>query len=149
MTFPEFNENGDLPVGIYKAMLQEVLEHFGQGSLQRQLIAGRLKRIYYAAMQTGRVLRFIIYGSFITNKENPNDIDIFMLMENGFDPNEVFGKSRLIFNHLTTQEYEGASVFWGTEIGIIGDVNDFIAGWQTKRDKTLRGIVEVQIDDKE
>jgi hypothetical protein len=33
MRFPEFNENGDLPVGIYKATLQEVLEHFGQGSL--------------------------------------------------------------------------------------------------------------------
>jgi hypothetical protein len=29
MTFPEFNENGDLPVGIYQATLQEVLDHFG------------------------------------------------------------------------------------------------------------------------
>lgn len=53
----------------------------------------------------------------------------------------------MVFKNLTTQEYEGASVFWGTKTGIIGDVDDFIAGWQTKRDKTLRGIIEVKIDD--
>jgi hypothetical protein len=147
MKFPEFNENGDLPVGIYKATLQKVLDHFGQGSLQRQLIAGRLTKIYFSAMQTNQVLRFIVYGSFVTTKENPNDIDIFMLMEDDFDPDELYGKNRLIFKHLTTQEYEGASVFWGTKTGIIGDADDFIAGWQTKRDKTLRGIVEVKIDD--
>ncbi|CAN5153810.1 hypothetical protein BH20ACI1_BH20ACI1_26550 [soil metagenome] len=80
MTFPEFNENGDLPVGIYKATLEEVLDHFGQGSLQRQLVAGRLKKIYYSAKITDQVLRFIIYGSFVTAKENPNDIDIFILI---------------------------------------------------------------------
>ena len=147
MTFPEFNENGDLPVGIYKATLQEVLEHFGKGSLQRQLIALRLKKIWYSAKATKQVLRFIVYGSFVTAKENPNDVDIFMLMEDGFDPNEVFGKSRLIFNHLTTQKYEGASIFWGTKSGIIGDVDEFISGWQIKRDTTRRGIIEVEIND--
>lgn len=147
MAFPTFNENGDLPAGIYRAALPEVLEHFGTGSLQRQLIAGRLKRIYYSAVKTERVLRFIVYGSFVTNKESPNDIDIFMLMEDGFDPNEVSGKSRLIFNHLRAQEYEGASVFWGTKAGIIGDVDEFVAGWQVKRDKSLRGIIEVEIND--
>ncbi len=146
MKFPEFNEIGDLPVGIYEAKLQEVLDHFGQGSLLRQLVGGRLKKIYFSAIQTNQVLRFIIYGSFVTAKENPNDIDIFMLMEDGFDPNNFSGKTRLVFKHMTTQEYEGASVFWGTETGIIGDVDDFIAGWQTTRDKSLRGIVEVKID---
>ena len=147
MTFPDFNENGDLPVGIYEATLLEILDYFGAGSLQRQLVAGRLKKIYYSATATNQILRFIIYGSFITAKENPNDIDIFLLMKDGFDPDEVFGKSRLIFKHLTTQEYEGASIFWGTKSGIIGDVDKFIKGWQLKRDQTLRGIVEVKIDD--
>ncbi len=147
MRFPDFNENGDLPVGIYKAALQKILEHFGQGSLQRQLVAKRLEKIYFSAKATEKVLRFIVYGSFVTAKENPNDVDIFILMKDGFDPVEVFGKSRLIFNHLTTQKYEGASVFWGTKSGIIGNVDDFIAGWQIKRDMTKRGILEVETDD--
>ena len=147
MTFPEFSENGDLPVGIYQATLQEVVEHFGNGSLQRQLVAGRLKKIYFFAKATNQVLRFIVYGSFVTAKENPNDIDIFMLVKDDFNPDEVSGKSRLIFKHLTTQEYEGASVFWGTKSGIIGNADEFVKGWQVKRDQTRRGIIEVKIDD--
>lgn len=147
MAFPTFTENGDLPAGIYKATLQEVLEHFGQGSLQRQLVARRLEKIYFSAKASEQVLRFIVYGSFVTAKENPNDVDIFMLMKDGFNPDEVYGKSRLVFHHLTTQKYEGASVFWGTKSGIIGDADEFIAGWQIKRDTTRRGIVEVEIND--
>jgi len=147
MVFPEFNEDGDLPVGVYQATLPEVLEHFGKGSLQRQLVARRLIKIYYSAKQTNQVLRFILYGSFVTAKENPNDIDVFILMKDGFDPDEISGKSRLIFKHLTTQKYEGASIFWGTKSGIIGDTDEFIKGWQIKRDKSLRGIVEVKIND--
>ncbi len=147
MSFPDFNENGDLPVGIYKATLAEVIEHFGKGSLQRQIVALRLKKIYFAAKKTGQVLRFIVYGSFVSNKENPNGIDVFMLMRDGFDPDEITGKSGLIFKHLTTQKYEGASIFWGTKSGIIGDADEFIAGWQIKRDKSLRGIIEVEIND--
>lgn len=147
MKFPRFNENGDLPVGIYQATLPEVLEHFGKGSLQRQLVAGRLKKIYFFARATDQVLRFIVYGSFVTDKENPNDLDIFMLMKDDFNPDEVSGKSRLIFKHLTTQEYEGASIFWGTKSGIIGDADEFVKGWQIKRDKTRRGIIEVEIND--
>ena len=145
--FPEFDENGDLPVGIYRVTLAEALEHFGGGSLQRQIVAGRLKRIFYQAKKTNSVLQFIVYGSFVSNKTIPNDVDIFMLMKDGFDPDQVFGKTRLIFKHLTTQEYEGASIFWGTKSGIIGDVDDFVAGWQIKRDDTRRGILEVKIND--
>ena len=147
MTFPEFNENGDLPVDIYRATLREAVEHFGNGSLQRQLVARRLKKVYFSAKATNQVLRFIVYGSFVTAKENPNDVDIFILMKDNFDPDELYGKSRLIFKHLTTQEYEGASIFWGTKSGIIGDADEFIRGWQIKRDKMRRGIVEVEIDD--
>lgn len=68
MNFPEFNKNGDLPVDVYEATLQEVIEHFGNGSLQRQLIAGRLRKIYFFAKATNQVLRFIVYGSFVTAK---------------------------------------------------------------------------------
>jgi hypothetical protein len=32
--FPVFNEEGDLPIGVYKATLQEVVNHFGSNSLR-------------------------------------------------------------------------------------------------------------------
>ncbi len=149
MRFPDFNEAGDLPAGIYKCTLEDALIRFGTGSLQRQIIARRLEKIFNLAQSTDKVLRFIVYGSFVSSKENPNDIDIFIVMDDGFDPEEMTEKARLIFRHITTQKYEGASIFWGTKSGIIGDLEEFIAGWQIKRDSTKRGILEVKLNDQE
>ena len=75
--WPGFDGNGDLPVGIYQATLDEVVDHFGVGSLQRRVVAQRLVRIYDLASGTGHLARFIIFGSFITAKPDPNDVDIF------------------------------------------------------------------------
>lgn len=143
MPFPEFNENGDLPVGIYKATLQEVLEHFGQNSLQRQLVAKRLAKIYNLADSTGKLLRFIIYGSFVTAKEKPNDVDVFLVMRNDFSKNDYSGDVRRIFEHLQTENKLKASIFWMLEMSVAIDEKTFIEGWQNKRDGTKRGIVEV------
>ena len=78
--WPEFDDRGDLPEGIYQATLDEVLQHFGTGSVQRRLVAQRLEHVYNLAEGTGRVARFIVFGSFVTAKADPGDVDVFMLM---------------------------------------------------------------------
>jgi len=143
MTFPEFEENGDLPVGIYPATLQEVLEHFGKGSLQRQLVAGRLTKIYRLVKSTDQLLRFIIYGSFVTGKPNPNDVDIFLVMDDNFDKYRFTSEVKSIFEHLESHNDFGASIFWSRRKFIIGGEQLFVEDWQIKRDKTRRGIVEI------
>ncbi|MFL6207726.1 MAG: DUF6932 family protein [Pyrinomonadaceae bacterium] len=50
--WPDFNSSGDLPVGIHQATLAEVLEYFGQASLQRCIVAQRLTRIYELVIGT-------------------------------------------------------------------------------------------------
>ena len=57
-TWPEFDNNGDLPGGIHQATLTEVMEYFGIGSVQRRLVGQRLERIYKLAFSTGQVIRF-------------------------------------------------------------------------------------------
>jgi hypothetical protein len=42
-------------------------------------MARRLEHIYTLAVGTGHLARFIIYGSFVTTKPNPGDVDIFLL----------------------------------------------------------------------
>ncbi|HMS41429.1 MAG TPA: hypothetical protein PKE69_14450 [Pyrinomonadaceae bacterium] len=148
MNFPEFNENGDLPIDIYQATLQEVVEHFGTQNLQRRRIAQRLVRIYDLAIRTNHLKRFIIFGSFITAKNYPNDVDIFLLMDDDFEPNDVSGESAIIFSNLAAQEYEGASVFWLRSFAALGGEQNAVEDWQYKRDETRRGIVEVIINDK-
>ncbi|MDQ3830205.1 MAG: hypothetical protein M3361_13075, partial [Candidatus Tectomicrobia bacterium] len=66
MPWPAFNELGDLPIGVYRATLADVPEHFGHGTAQRVTITTRLERIYELARHTGSVQRFITFGSYVT-----------------------------------------------------------------------------------
>jgi hypothetical protein len=147
--WPEFDKNGELPVGIHQGTLSEVLRHFGIGSLQRRLMGQRLERIYKLAYTTGQVARFIVFGSFVTTKVDPGDVDIFLFMEDTFDSNHVRGEAAIIFDHLAGQNVEGASVFWIRRQAAIGGEQAALEHWQLKRDKTRRGIVEVINDDSE
>jgi hypothetical protein len=141
--WPDFDDDGDLPVGIHQATLSEVLEHFGVGTPQRRVVAQRLVRTYDLTSGTGHLARFIIFGSFITAKPDPNGVDIFLLMEDSFAPRQVSGAAVIIFDHLAAQEYEGAGVFWLRKSGAVGGEQRAAEDWQIKRDKTRRGIVEV------
>ncbi len=145
--WPEFDSNGDLPVGIHQATITEVSQHFGTGTLQRRIVARRLEKIYNLARSTEQLARFVVFGSFITAKPDPNDVDIFMLMKDSFDSKEVTGKAAIVFDHAAAQSAEGASVFWIRRMAAIGGEQAALEYWQIKRDKTKRGIVEVICDD--
>ena len=51
MRWPAFNELGDLPVGVYRARLAEVVAHLGHGTVQRVAITARLERIYVEVVE--------------------------------------------------------------------------------------------------
>ena len=144
--WPDFDGDGDLPVGIHQATLAEVTQHFGTGSLRREMVARRLERIYRFAGSTGQLARFIIFGSFVTAKSEPNDIDIFMLMADTFDSSKVTGEAAIIFDNMAAQNIEGASVFWIRRMAAIGGEEAALGDWGIKRDKLKRGIVEVVAD---
>ena len=141
--WPDFNENGDLPPGIHQATLAETLDHFSQGTPQRQIMARRLEHIYTLVAKTSHLARFIIFGSFVTHKPDPGDIDIFLLMEDTFDVSQLSGEVALIFDHVAAQNYEGASIFWVRRLAALEGEEATVAYWQLKRDGSQRGIVEV------
>ena len=85
MFLPAFNDEGDLPPGVHRATLADALERFGQGSVQRRVVADRLVRVYQLVNSTGQLARFAVFGSFVTAKDEPNDVDIILLMEDTFD----------------------------------------------------------------
>ena len=145
--WPEYNSNGDLPDGIHPGKISEVIQHFGSSTLKRQIIARRLERVYNLARGTGQLARFVIFGSFVTAKSEPNDVDIFMLMEDTFDSSQVTGEAAIIFDHMAAQNVEGASVFWIRRVAAMGGEQAALEHWQIKRDKTKRGIVEVVFND--
>ena len=90
--------------------------------------------------------RVIIFGSYITTKPDPNDIDVVFVMRDDFEIHTCDESTRRLFDHLQATEEFGASVFWlRPSMLFLETLEEFIEGWQIKRDLTRRGIVEVRL----
>ena len=143
MPLPAFTSKGDLPAGIHRASLPEVLARFGVGTARRRVVAQRLERIHRIADRTGHLARCVVFGSFVTDKSDPNDVDIVLVMDNDFDVNQMTGEERLLFDHAAADAHFGASVFWVRTLAMLGGESSFLDHWQIKRDGDRRGIVEI------
>lgn len=58
--WPQFNADGDLPVGVHTGTLAEVVAHFGRSGLRRVVLSRRLERIFLQVARTGGLRRFIL-----------------------------------------------------------------------------------------
>jgi len=74
MVIPEFQSNGELPAGEHNASLDEVEDRFGQQNVQRKMLMDGLRTASDNFTQAG-VRTIWVNGSFVTSKEEPNDID--------------------------------------------------------------------------
>ncbi|MCP4675397.1 MAG: hypothetical protein GY854_07815 [Deltaproteobacteria bacterium] len=142
MPLPSLTESGDLPVGVHGATMAEIVERFGSSSDRRKLLVLRLRRVYDVAKQTGHLVHFVVFGSFVTSKNEPDDVDVFMIMDDAFEYRRL-GRSRLLFEHGAGQGHFGCSVFWVRRMAAIGGEQAAMEDWQIKRDGTERGIVKI------
>lgn len=143
MALPDLNNDGDLPPGLHRANLEEVAARFGAPSPKRRRLVERLRRIHGLATSTGKLARFVVFGSFVTAKPEPNDVDVFLIMSDEFDVSTFTGEPGLLFDHPAAQSYFGASVFWIRRLAALGGETAAVEHWQLKRNGELRGIVEV------
>ena len=79
----------------------------------------------------------------MTAKPDPNDVDVFMIMDDAFDLSQITGEERLLFDHASAQAHFGASIFWLRRLAAFPSEEEAILGWQRKRDGAYRGIVEL------
>ena len=142
MALPPITDAGDLPVGVHPATLREVVDRFAAGTARRRAVSLRLERIHRVASATGHLGRFIVFGSFVTDKPEPNDVDVF-LMEDSFDASQLTGEAALLFDHPAAQAHFGASVFWLRRLAAWEGAQAAVEYWQVKRGGGQRGIVEV------
>ena len=144
MPLPAFDSRGDLPEGVYKASLDEVVARFGHETPRRHLVTARLRRIYELARATGKLERFVIFGSYVTAKLEPNDVDIILVVRDDFGEQDYDPEVFPMFDHRRAQRELGTSIFVVRPAFLLGEtVDDFIAHWQITRAMSRRGIVEV------
>ena len=77
---PPFNESGDLPPGIHAAPWREVAERFGTGTESRQRALTKLMHLHELAGRTGKLVRFLVFGSFVSTVPAPRDVDVDALV---------------------------------------------------------------------
>jgi hypothetical protein len=144
MPLPDLNDRGELPEGLHQATMTEVIERFGGGNKSREDRSALLRRIHERAQATGKLKRFVVFGSYITAKPEPRDVDVVLVMNDDFSLIGCDEEARIIFDHQRAENELGASIFWLTpRVVLRGSLEEFLLGWGTKRDLTRRGIVEV------
>ena len=145
MPLPSLNTKGELPEGVHQATMDEVLTQFGGSTPQRQAVTARLQRIFQLARATGKLARLVIFGSYVTSKPDPNDVDVVQVMDDSFDLPACDAETRSLFDHTDAEEEFGASIFWiRPSLLILEVLETFIAHWQITRGGARRGIVEVR-----
>ena len=75
MPIPELTPNETLPPGIHAATLAEIVEQHGAGSEARERQGRLLQLIVEVARNYPTIKRILVWGSFITSKAEPNDLD--------------------------------------------------------------------------
>jgi len=139
-----FNAQGDLPPGVHQATLVEVVERFGQDAPERVRVTERLQRVIALAQETGKLEQVFIWGSYFTDKPDPGDIDLFLIMSPDFELNDYTGEMRLVFDSEAAERELGTAVFWMTSsAGSQTTVAFFLEQFQSRRDGGRRGTVEV------
>ncbi len=79
---PNYDENGFLPEGVWDCSLEELQTRFAafRRSDRRLKLFAELEKFLAEIIKTNWVKEIIIDGSFVTEKEEPNDIDIILAL---------------------------------------------------------------------
>ena len=142
---PAFNHDGNLPEGIHLATEDEVFVRFATPSARRQWLGEQLRSLVTLAQSTGQLARVFLWGSFVTSKEVPNDLDVLLVMSTEFAVEAVPALAQVVFDHVQARLRFQADVFW-TKASIDPQVLQlWLDTYQTGKDFTRRGIVEVII----
>ena len=142
---PALNHEGNLPEGLHVATVDEVLARFATPSSRRQWLGEQLRGLLALAQSTGHLARVFLWGSFVTSKEVPNDLDVLLVMDTEFVVEATPPQAQTLFDHVQARLQFQADVFW-TKASLDPQVlHLWLDTYQTGKDFTRRGIVEVVV----
>jgi hypothetical protein len=87
MPIPDFTADGYLPPGVHGCTTGELRSRFGtfQRSDRRPRLFARLQHFLQEARQTGLIVAVVVDGSFVTAIDEPNDVDLLLLVRQSHD----------------------------------------------------------------
>jgi hypothetical protein len=143
---PDFDENGNLPAGVHVASWGEIARKLGWTIRRRELLAGLESGL--DALRKAGCQRVFLNGSFVTEKEEPGDIDVAWDPE-GVDVDRLLDLEPLFgefANRRTAQKAKFGCEFFPSSLTADSVGNDFLAFFQIDKETGARkGIVEVKL----
>jgi predicted nucleotidyltransferase len=142
---PELNRDGELPPGVHLAAWKECQTRFGESTSRRVWLSGRLRVLLELAGTNGKLRRAFVWGSFVTAKPAPKDVDILLIMDDDFEVDTISARARTVFDSGRAKLLFDCDVFWArASIG-----QEILALWldtyQISRSFRKRGIVELEL----
>ena len=97
---PEFNEVGNLPIGVHFCYWDEFKERFGYTAKRSRLIEG-LEEVMLHLKAAG-CRNFFVNGSFVTSEPKPKDFDCCWDRDDDIDYNYLIKNAPLILNYYNS-----------------------------------------------
>jgi hypothetical protein len=142
---PELTAEGELPPGVYVATWQEFQARFCGSSPRRAWLAGRLRALVALAATNGRLRRLFIWGSLVTAKQSPKDLDLLLIMAEDFEVERLASPAQAVFDSVRAKLLFESDVFWARS-SIGPEMLDlWLDTYQTSRSFRERGIVEMEL----
>ena len=145
LVIPELTDHGELPPGVHRANWKEFKVRFGSSSPRRVWLTGRLSALLKLADTNGKLRRVFIWGSFVTEKPAPKDLDILLIMDEDFEVDRIDAAAQAVFDSVRARLLFESDVFWARS-SIGGELLDlWLETYQTSRSFRKRGIVELEL----
>jgi hypothetical protein len=136
---------GELPPGVHAADWRELETRFGGSSPRRIWISGRLRALLELAATSGKLRRAFIWGSFVTAKPAPGDLDVLPIMAEDFEVDAVAAPAQAVFDSARARLPFEAGVFWARASIGREALDLWLDTYRTSRSFRKRGIVEPEL----
>ena len=123
---------------------RELQSRFGLASPRRVWLFDRLRAVVDLAARTGKLRRVFIWGSFVTSKPAPRDVDLLLIMAEDFEVDAIAEPAREVFDSTRAKLRFESDVFWAR--ASIGEdvLQVWLETYQVSRTFRKRGIVELE-----
>ncbi len=140
---PDFREDGYLPEGLHLATAAEITLRFGTATPRRRRLALRLRR-WIELSRSVAAKRLFVYGSFVTAKPDPNDIDAVVWLGDDFVDRVTRGDVAAIELEMMLVTRQPEEIFAAEDSR---DWDDWVEFFSRTReaDGRRKGVVEVEL----
>ena len=127
------------------ASLDDLRIRFGTSTPRRQFLFRQVEIIIDQLLVTKSAKQVYLFGSFVSGKASPNDVDLLVVMNAGFSTTQLGGKVLELFQHDVCRIRYQADLFWVTEVVGNARIEDLLEVFSRDREGRAQSVIEVKL----